>query len=152
MWINSQDIYIKKNRKDLNVFKIEEILIKLMNREAFRKFNSTSFSKNDQSQKNKTFAAKKRNGSSDNRRDKDDDDEDKDQNKKRCFNCNSLNHAAKDCWYVHSEKANDKFRAKYLTEESRKLVMNEMKKHKKNELKKVIKTTSKRGFYQCEPF
>jgi hypothetical protein len=76
----------------LNVSKIEEILIKLVNREASRKFNSIS--KNEQSQKNKAFAAKKRDESFDNRRDKDDDD---DKKKKRCFNCNSLNHAAKDC-------------------------------------------------------
>jgi hypothetical protein len=47
MWVNSQDIYIKNNRKNLNVLKIEEILIKLVNREAFRKFNSIS--KNEQS-------------------------------------------------------------------------------------------------------
>ncbi len=122
MWINSQNTYTKKNRKDLAVLKIEEILIKLVDREAFRKSNS----KNDQSQKNKTYATKKRNESSDNRKD---DDDDKD--KKRCFNCNSLNHAAKDYWYVHSEKANDKFRVKYLTEKSRKTVMNEMKKTQK---------------------
>jgi hypothetical protein len=60
-----------------------------MNREAFRKFNSIS--KNEQSQKNKVFATKKRDQSIDN---KDDDD---DKNKKKCFNCNSLNHSAKDC-------------------------------------------------------
>jgi hypothetical protein len=40
MWINNQDIYIKKNRKNLAVSKNEEILIKLVNREASRKFNS----------------------------------------------------------------------------------------------------------------
>jgi hypothetical protein len=91
MWVNSQDTYIKNNRKDLAVPKIEEILIKLVNREAFRKSNST---KNDQSQKNKAFAAKKRNESYDNRRDSDDDDS---KDKKRCFYCNSLNHSAKDC-------------------------------------------------------
>jgi hypothetical protein len=101
MWIKSQDIYIKRNRKDLNVPKIEEILIKLVNREAFRKFNSI---KNDQSQKNKTFATKKRDESFDNRRNKDDDE---DKKKKKCFNYNSFNYSAKDCWYVHSEKAND---------------------------------------------
>ncbi len=39
MWINSQDIYIKKNRKDLNVSKIEKIPIKLINRETSRKSN-----------------------------------------------------------------------------------------------------------------
>jgi hypothetical protein len=72
----------------LNVLKIEEILIKLVNREASRK----STSKNEQSQKNKAFAAKKRDQSAD---DKSDDDDDKD--KKRCFNCNSPNHSAKDC-------------------------------------------------------
>jgi hypothetical protein len=71
----------------MNVFKIEEILIKLMNREAFRKFNSI---KNDQSQKNKAFATKKRDQSADNKNDDD-------KNKKRCSNCNSLNHSAKDC-------------------------------------------------------
>jgi hypothetical protein len=65
-----------------------------MNREAFRKFNSTS--KNEQSQKNKVFATKKRNELFDNRRNKDDDDAD-DKEKKKCFKCNSLNHAAKDC-------------------------------------------------------
>jgi hypothetical protein len=64
-----------------------------MNREAFRKFNLTSTSKNEQSQKDKAFATKKRNGSFDNRRDKDDEDK----KKKKCFNCNSLNHSAKDC-------------------------------------------------------
>jgi hypothetical protein len=130
MWVNSQDIYIKNNRKDLAVPKIEEILIKLMNRETSQKFNSTSISKNDQSQKNKTFAAKKRNESFDNRRNKDDED-DNDKDKKRCFNCNSSNHSAKDCWYVHSEKTNDKFRVKYLTKKSRKTVMNEIKKTQK---------------------
>jgi hypothetical protein len=122
MWIKSQDIYIKENRKNLNVFKIEEILIKLMNREASRK----SISKNEQSQKNKVFATKKRDQSADSKSGDDDD-----KNKKRCFNCNSLNHSAKDCWYVHSEKTNDKFRVKYLTEESRKTVMNDMKKAQK---------------------
>jgi hypothetical protein len=89
MRINSQNIYTKNNRKDLAVLKIEEILIKLVDREAFRKFNL----KNDQSQKNKTFATKKRNESFDNRRNKDDDDK----KKKKCFNCNNLNHSAKDC-------------------------------------------------------
>jgi hypothetical protein len=63
-----------------------------MNREAFRKFNLTSISKNEQSQKNKVFAAKKRDQSADNKSGDDDD-----KNKKRCFNCNSLNHSAKDC-------------------------------------------------------
>ncbi len=124
MWINSQDIYTKNNRKDLAVLKIEEILIKLMHREAFRKFNSIS--KNDQSQKNRIFATKKRDQLADNKN-KDDDDK----NKKKCFNCNSLNHSAKDCWYAHSEKTNDKFRVKYLIEESRKTVMNDMKKTQK---------------------
>jgi hypothetical protein len=38
--MNSQNIYTKNNRKDLAVLKIEEILIKLMNLEAFRKSNS----------------------------------------------------------------------------------------------------------------
>jgi hypothetical protein len=127
IWINSQDIYIKKNRKNLNVSKIEEILITLVNRETSRKSNIIS--KNDQSQKNKVFATKKRNELFDNRRDKDDDDDNK--NKKRCFNCNSPNHSAKNCWYVHSEKTNDKFRVKYLTEKSRKVIMNEMKKAQK---------------------
>jgi hypothetical protein len=141
MWINSQDIYIKKNRKDLNVFKIEEILIKLMNREAFRKFNSI---KNDQSQKNKTFATKKRNESFDNRRNKDDDD---DKNKKRCFNCNSLNHSVKDCWYVYSENANEKFRVKYFTEKTRKLIMNEMKKAQKEWAEKDDKNDFKKRIF-----
>ncbi len=141
MWINSQDIYIKDNRKDLVVSKIEEILIKLMNREAFRKSN-VSISKNEQSQKNKIFATKKRNESSDNRREKDDDDDDK--KKKKCFNCNSLNHAAKDCWYVHSEKANEKFRVKYLTKESRKMIMNEMKKAQKEWAEKDDKNDFKK--------
>jgi hypothetical protein len=95
-----------------------------VNREAFRKFNSIS--KNDQSQKNKVFATKKRDQSADN---KSEGGADKD--KKRCFNCNSLNHSARDCWYVHSEKTNDKFRVKYLIEESRKTVMNDMKKAQK---------------------
>jgi hypothetical protein len=89
MWINSQNTYTKNNRKDLAVPKIEEILIKLVNREASRKFNSI---KNDQSQKNKAFAAKKRDQSTDNKGEGDDD-----KDKKRCFNCNSLNHSAKDC-------------------------------------------------------
>ncbi len=135
MWINNQDIYIKKNRKDLNVLKIEEILIKLVNREASRK----STSKNEQSQKNKAFAAKKRDQSAD---DKSDDDDDKD--KKRCFNCNSPNHSAKDCWYVYSEKANDKFRVKYLTEESRKSAMNDMKKTQKEWTEKDDKNDFKK--------
>ncbi len=142
MWINSQDIYIKKNRKDLAVSKIEEILIKLVNRETSRKFNSTSISKNEQSQKNKAFATKKRNESFDNRRDKDDDDEDN--KKKKCFNCNSFNHSAKDCWYVHSEKTNDKFRVKYFTEKSRKLIMNEMKKAQKKWIEKNDKNDFKK--------
>jgi hypothetical protein len=139
MWINNQDIYIKKNRKDLAVFKIEQILIKLVNREAFRKFNLI---KNDQSQKNKAFATKKRNESSDNRRNKDDDNENK--KKKKCFNCNSFNHSAKDCWYVHSEKTNDKFRVKYFIEESRKMIMNEMKKTQKKWIEKDDKNDLKK--------
>ncbi len=126
MWINNQDIYIKKNRKNLNVLKIEEILIKLINREAFRKFNLI---KNDQSQKNKVFATKKRDQSADNKNDDD-------KNKKRCFNCNSFNHSAKDCWYVHLEKTNNKFRVKYLTKKSRKTIMNEMKKTQKEWVEK----------------
>ncbi len=138
MWINSQDIYIKENRKDLNVLKIEEILIKLMNRETSRKFNSTSISKNDQSQKNRAFAAKKRDQSADNKGSGDDKD------KKRCFNCNSLNYSAKDCWYVHSEKANNKFRVKYFTEESRKTIMNEMKKTQKEWAEKDDKNDFKK--------
>jgi hypothetical protein len=150
MWINNQEIYIKKNRKNLNVFKIEEILIKLVNRKTSQKFNSTSISKNDQSQKNKTFATKKRNKSFDNRRNKDDDDKDK--KRKKYFNCNSLNHSTKNCWYVYSENTNDKFQVKYLTEKSRKLIKNEMKNAQKNKLKKMIKTTSKKEFYQCESF
>jgi hypothetical protein len=64
MWINNQNIYTKNNRKDLAVLKIKKILIKLVNREAFRKFNSIS--KNEQSQKNKVFATKKRDQSADN--------------------------------------------------------------------------------------
>jgi hypothetical protein len=92
MWINAQNIYIKNNRKDLAVLKIEEILIKLVDRETSRKSNIIF--KNDQSQKNKAFATKKRNESFDNRRDKDDD---SDKDKKRCFNCNNLHYSAKDC-------------------------------------------------------
>jgi hypothetical protein len=141
IWINIQDIYIKNNRKNLNVSKLEEILIKLMNREAFRKFNLIS--KNTQSQKNKAFATKKRDESFDNRRDKDDDN-DNDKNKKPCFNCNNLNHSAKDCWYVYSKKANEKFRVKYLIEESRKMIMNEMKKTQKNWTEKENKSFKKR--------
>ncbi len=138
MWINAQNIYTKNNRKDLAVLKIEEILIKLVNREAFRKFNSTSISKNDQSQKNKIFATKKRDQSADNKSDDDD------KNKKRCSNCNSLNHSAKDCWYVHSEKANDKFRVKYSTEESRKTIRNDMKKTQKKWIEKDKNDSKKR--------
>ncbi len=121
IWINNQDIYIKKNRKNLNVFKIEEILTKLINRETSRKSNIIT-----KNQKNKVFAAKKRNELFDNRKDNDND-----KNKKKYFNCNSFNHSAKNCWYVHSEKTNDKFRVKYFTEKLRKLIMNEMKKAQK---------------------
>jgi hypothetical protein len=135
MWINSQDIYIKKNRKNLNVLKIEEILIKLVNREASRK----SISKNEQNQKNIVFATKKRDQSVDNKSD-----DDVDKNKKKCFNCNSLNHSAKDCWYVHSEKTNDKFRVKYLIEKSRKTIMNDMKKTQKEWAEKDDKNDFKK--------
>jgi hypothetical protein len=72
----------------LNVPKIEEILTKLVDREASRKSNAST-SKNEQSQKNKAFAAKKRDQSTDNKSGGKD--------KKRCFNCNSPNHPAKDC-------------------------------------------------------
>jgi hypothetical protein len=116
-----------------------------MNREAFRKFN-VSISKNEQSQKNKAFATKKRNESFDNRRDKDDDDDDS-KDKKKCFNCNSLNHSTKNYWYVHSEKANDKFRVKYLTEESRETIMNKMKKTQKKWIEKDDKNDFKKRIW-----
>ncbi len=122
----------------MNVLKIEEILIKLVNREAFRKFN-VSISKNEHSQKNKVFATKKRDQSADNKNDNDDD-----KNKKKCFNCNSLNHSAKDCWYVHSEKANNKFRVRYLTKKSRKTTMKKMKKAQKEWIEKDDKNDFKK--------
>jgi hypothetical protein len=75
----------------LNVLKIEEILIKLVNRETSRKSNAST-SKNEQSQKNKAFATKKRDQSADNKGGGA-----ANKNKKRCFNCNSLNYPAKNC-------------------------------------------------------
>jgi hypothetical protein len=134
----SRDAFFKDKTLE-KILIIEEVMKLLLDRE--QSIKSNNFNKNS----NRAFEIKSKNyensefNQSDNKSKEKNWDRDREERQTR-NNCN-IRHLVKNCWFLHLDKEIDAFRTRYLTNETRKQVVNNYKEKKKNQFNKKSVTS-----------